>query len=148
MIRRPSWVVPAALGAAAGFATAWWLSRLNEEPVRSAGGAGEVDTSWADRWGDRVDAAVDAATGGLRAVERRWRPARPIDLAVLRAALSELPGTDELRVAVLGGGVVEIEGAAGDETVDGARAALLRQEGVRKVINRVWTPSSADPGTN
>ena len=140
MTRRPPWILPAALGAAAGFAVAWWLSQPREAP--------EPDTSWADRWGDRVDAAVDAATDGLRAVERRWRPARPIDLAPLRAALTELPGADRLRIAVLGEGLVEIQGAASDDAVDAARRALLRQDGVQKVISRVWTPSSADPGTN
>ncbi len=147
MSRRSTWVVPAALGAAAGFAAAWWLSRPHPAPARSPG-PGELDTSWTDRWGERVDAAVDAATGGLRAVERRWWPARPIDLAFLRAAMNDVPGTDRLLVSVLGGGLVEIEGVASDEAVAGAREALLRQEGVRKVINRVWTPSSADPGTN
>jgi hypothetical protein len=95
-----------------------------------------------------MDAAVDAATDGLRAVERRLRAERPIELAPLRAALNRIPGADRLRVSVLGEGLVEIEGAGSDAVVQAARAALREQDGVRVVLSRVWTPSSADPGTN
>ena len=146
-MRRPPWVLPAVLGAAAGLAAGWLLSRPRAEPAGVVG-APEPDTSWADRWGDRVDAAVDAATDGLRAVERRWRSADAIEVGPLVAALARVPGADRLRVSVLGEGLVEIEGAASDDAVEAARAALLDEAGVRVVLNRVWTQSSAEPGTN
>lgn len=64
------------------------------------------------------------------------------------AALARVRGTDGLRVTVLGEGLVEIEGTASDEAVEAARGALLDEAGVRVVLNRVWTSSSSDPGTN
>jgi uncharacterized Ntn-hydrolase superfamily protein len=135
------------LGAAAGLAAGWLISRPRAEATRVVG-TPEPDTSWADRWGDRVDAAVDAATDGFRAVERRWRTEDPIELEPLVEALARVPGADQLRVSVLGEGLVEIEGTASDDAVEAARGALLDEAGVRVVLNRVWTPSSLEPATN
>lgn len=147
MRHRDSWILPSLLGAGVGLVVGWVLTRPRPEPTRAAGES-DRDVSWGDRWGDRVDAAVDAAAGGFRAVERRWRAPRPLAIGPLRATLEDIPGADRLRVSVLGEGLVEIEGEGSAEVVAHARARLLEQEGVRVVLNRVWTPSSAEPATN
>jgi hypothetical protein len=67
-----------------------------------------------------------------------------LDLDALRVALTGIPGSEQVHLRDLGGGIVEALGAAPDSaTVQQVLAALREVEGVTVVVNRIWTPSSA-----
>lgn len=142
-------VVPVLTGVAAGFVAGWWWGRSSAAagargPVD--GVADRVDDGWADRWGERVDAAVGRAAEGFRTVGSRWRPAAPLDEASLDAVLAALDGGADLRARILGVGLVELVGDATDDAAATAVTAVRALPGVRVVVNRVWTPSSMRPG--
>ncbi len=128
-----------------GFALGLWVGR-------AARARRELDTveplGWADRWGDRVDAAMDVAADGFRSIERRWSSARAVEPDQVTSALRRVPGADALRARVLGTRVVDVEGEASDAVADEARRALRDVDGVEVVLNRIWTPSSALPAAN
>jgi hypothetical protein len=119
--RWPLWVA----GAVAGVLASWILLR------RTALGAG-------------------AAAGPALAVPRerpvpprpRVRGATP-DLDAISERLHARPGTDDLRVRSLGGGILELVGGAADELdLKAVLDALVAEPGVSVVVNRVWTPGS------
>lgn len=142
-------VVPVMAGAVAGFvAGLWWGRAGGGRDPRGAGEAPDdlVDEGWADRWGERVDAAMEAAAGGLRAVGDRWRGLPPLDEAELQAVVAGVPGATGLEARPLGTGLVELVGDASDAGASAAAAALRAHPGVRVVVNRAWTPSSLRPG--
>lgn len=134
-------------GVAAG-AVIGWLWRAAGERTRA--GAAElgtaVDEGWSDRWGDRMDAAVDAAAQSIRSVSARWRERPPLDEGAARARLAAVEGTSGVRLRVLGAGILEVSGEASEAPAGEAVRQLRALPGVRAVVNRIWTPSSADPG--
>ncbi|MEK9500550.1 BON domain-containing protein [Gaopeijia maritima] len=133
-------------GVAAG-AVLGWLWRAAGERSRGAGGSAEapVDEGWSERWGDRMDAAVDAAAQSIRSVSARWRERPPLDESAARAGLAAIEGTSGVRFQVLGAGIVELSGEASEGPATEAVRHLRGLPGVRAVVNRIWTPSSADP---
>lgn len=135
--------VALAAAVVSGFLVGWWAGRRSLPRLTPEG---EIDPGWAEGWGDRVERAMDAAADGLRSVERRWRESRPLDPGVLERALGTVEGADRLRVSVLGEGVVEVVGDADENTARRAVAAVRAVPGVRAALDRVWTPSSANPG--
>ena len=146
MTRRP--VLPVVAGVVAGFVAGWWWGRT----AATDPGTGQlpadppIDDGWADRWGERVDAAMGAAATGFRTVGARWRAPVALDEARLADALAAVGGAGRLRAAVLGDGLVEVVGTASDTAATAAVGAVRAVPGVRVVVNRVWTPSSAHPG--
>lgn len=146
MSRRP--VLAVVAGAAAGFVAGWWWGRSSAEAEPGAAERLEppVDESWADRWGERVDAAVGVAADGFRTMGTRLWAAPPIDETMLERTLSGVPGAEGLEARVLGAGLVEVVGEASDDGAKAAVEALEASPGVRVVLRRAWTPSSADPG--
>lgn len=132
-------------GVAAG-AVLGWLWRAAGE--RSNGGGrpeAAVDEGWSERWGDRMDAAVDAAAQSIRSVSARWRERPPLDESLARTRLAAIEGTSGVRFQVLGAGIVELSGEASEGAAAEAVRHLRGLPGVRAVVNRIWTPSSADP---
>jgi hypothetical protein len=118
----PRWIA----GAVAGVLASWIVLR------RSALGA-------------------DAAAGPEPEVPRdrpappraRVRAAAP-DLDAIAGRLHARPGTHDLRVRSLGGGILELVGSATDEfDLKAALDALAVEPGVSVVVNRVWTPGSS-----
>ncbi|MBT8337838.1 MAG: hypothetical protein KJO11_14630 [Gemmatimonadetes bacterium] len=135
------WLV--ALGA--GVAVGWWWGRRSDS---DAALDGDLDDGWVERWGDRVDTAVEMAGEGLRLMDRRLRGASLLSDRSLADALSGVEGAETLRAHALGPGVIDLTGEADDPVAQAARAALEALPGVEVVLNRIWTPSSADPGLN
>ena len=91
--------------------------------------------------------AWEGASRRMEAMAEGLREPLPVDLEALRARLAALPGGEGLRLRALTEGIVEVVGTAPD--AERARAVLdvlSREPGVRAVVNRVWTPSSAAPG--
>lgn len=148
MSRRP--ILPVVAGAVAGFLAGWWWGRATGREGGRVAASGSpsprVDEGWADRWGDRMDAAVGAAAEGIRTVGNRWRPPVPLEVGALAGALERVEGAAGVRARILGEGLVELVGDASDPAAAAAAAALGAIPGVRAVVNRVWTPSSAHPG--
>jgi hypothetical protein len=116
----PLWVA----GAVAGVLASWILLR------RTALGAG---------------AAAGPASESERPIPPRAR-ARSVpspDLLAIAGRLHARPGTDDLRVRSLGGGILELVGNAADELdLKAALDSVAAEPGVSVVVNRVWTPGS------
>ena len=99
---------------------------------------------------------VGAALGAVAAwlvmrggTEAETAPAQPRgttrepDLDAMAARLSRVPGTADLRLRSLGGGILELVGSASpDLDVPALLAALAMEPRVAVVVNRVWTPDS------
>ena len=115
----PLWVA----GAVAGVLASWILLR------RTALGAG---------------ATAGPALAGDRPVPPRPRErGATADLDAISERLHARPGTDDLRVRSLGGGILELVGSAADELdLKAVLDALAAEPGVSVVVNRVWTPGS------
>lgn len=130
------------VGVAAG-----WLLRAARVPSEAAvpGGEPGPEDGWSERWGDRMDAAVGAATQGIRSVGARWLERPPLDRSAARDRLAAIEGTAGVRLKVLGVGIVELSGEASEASAVEAVRDLRAFPGVEAVVNRIWTPSSADP---
>lgn len=129
--------------ALAGLAVGLLAGRLwcdRRDPV-ARGELGDPDESWADRWGERVDAAVEAGSRGLRDLRRRWGSAPPVNLERALAALEGLEGAAGIGVHDLGEGIVELVGEAPADAALAAVASVEAVPGVRVVVNRVWSRS-------
>lgn len=92
-----------------------------------------------------MDAAVEAAAQGIRTVGSRWRERAPFDSEAARLRLAAVAGADRVRLQVLGEGIVELSGRAAEGVARESVVTLRALPGVRAVVNRVWTPTSADP---
>ena len=69
--------------------------------------------------------------------------AAPPDLAVITERLHRRPGTSDLHVRSLGGGILELVGSAPDELdLPEVLHVLAAEAGVSVVVNRVWTSRS------
>lgn len=125
----PGWLVFAA-GVAAGFAGSLLLRRHTGTPATLP----------------RLSRAWEDASRRLEAMTETLREPEPLDLDAVQRTLDGLPGGQGLRLRILTDGILEVVGTASD--VEQARRvldALSREPGVRAVVNRVWTPSSASP---
>jgi hypothetical protein len=72
----------------------------------------------------------------------RGTPREP-DLDAMAARLARVPGTGELRLRSLGGGILELVGSAAPNLdVPALLAALAMEPRVTVVVNRVWTPDA------
>jgi hypothetical protein len=124
-------------GASLGLGLAWLVSRERTRgaPVVRAPSS-EEEPSGLGRW----SSAVDSVRG-----ERIRAPRAPdLDLDGLRVALAAIPGTEQIHLRHLGGGIVEALGAAPDPgTVHQVLTVLRTGAGVTVVVNRIWTPASA-----
>jgi hypothetical protein len=116
-------------------------------PLWVAGAVAGVLTSWILL--RRTALAADAAAGPAPEVPRersgllRGREAAP-DLDAIAERLHARPGSDDLRVRSLGGGILELVGSAADEfDLKAALDGLAAEPGVSVVVNRVWTPGSS-----
>jgi hypothetical protein len=137
-----------ALAAFVGAAVGFFAARLvasRTDPV-AAGELGDPDESWADRWGERVDAAVEAGARGLDGLRRRWRSVPPVDAVTVAGRLAAVEGAEGVRLHDLGDGIVELVGRAREEVGRAAVAAVETAPGVRIVVNRIW--SVRDPGAD
>lgn len=124
-------------GTALGYFVGCWFARTGD-PV-SEGELGDPDESWADRWGERMDAAVEAGTRSFDEWRRRWSRLPPVDAAAARRRLRGVEGAGGIRVHDLGDGIVELVGEAPDGVVDAAVAAMEALPGVRIVVRRIWS---------
>lgn len=127
-------------GALLGLLAGAWLRRDDgpEEEARPS-----------SRGWDRLERAWEETLEGWASV-REWRRAqRPVDLEALTRRLRELPGGEAVTAYSLGPGIVELVGNAEN---DERAAALLRaaeeHEGVRIVVNRIWTAGAGVPGAS
>jgi hypothetical protein len=124
-------------GASLGLLLAWLVSRDRSggAPVVRAPSA-EGEPAGSGRW----STAVDSFRG-----ERIRAPRAPdLDLDGLRVAVAHVPGTEQIHLRHLGGGIVEALGAAPDPgTVHQVLTVLRTGAGVTVVVNRIWTPVSA-----
>ena len=76
----------------------------------------------------------------------RGAPKEP-DLDAMTARLGRVPGTKDLRLRSLGGGILELVGSASSALdVPALLAALAMEPRVTVVVNRVWTPDP-DPSS-
>lgn len=128
-------------GLAAGFLAGRWLARADDPVAR--GELGDPDDSWADRWGERMDAAVEAGARGLRDLRRRWAGVPPADLVRAGRLLAAIPDADRVRVHDLGDGIVELVGEAPPPAERAAVEAVQALPGVRIVVNRIWSRRDA-----
>jgi hypothetical protein len=135
----PDWILPAALGAAAGVLVGWMIAR---RPTSVEGSVEAEALAWRERLGNGIEAAVES----LRDIHARFLQAEPLDALELEARLALVEGAASIRVSDLGDGIVELTGTARDEVARSAAGAVARVPGVHAVVNRVWTPSSAAPG--
>jgi hypothetical protein len=123
-------------GASLGLLLAWLVSRERAPgaPVVRAPSA-EGAPGGLGRW----SSAIDSVRG-----ERLRAPRAPdLDLDALRVALAQIPGTEQIHLRHLGGGIVEALGAATDPgTVHQVLTVLRTGAGVTVVVNRIWTPAS------
>lgn len=90
--------------------------------------------------------AWEGASRRMSAMAETLREPSAFDADAVRSRLDRLPGSEGLRLRVLTDGILEVVGTAPD--AERARAildALSKEPGVRAVVNRVWTPSSAAP---
>ncbi|MBW3533623.1 MAG: hypothetical protein KY453_00175 [Gemmatimonadetes bacterium] len=95
----------------------------------------------------RLTEAWEGASRRLEAMAGALTDAPSLDLEATRVRLAELAGGGDLRLRELTDGILEVVGTAPDvETARSVLEALSREPGVRAVVNRVWTPSSASPG--
>jgi hypothetical protein len=102
----------------------------------------------------RAGEAGTATTTAARALKERWSPPRPRaraavptpDLAAITERLHARPGTAQLRVRSLGGGILELVGSAPDELdLPALLDELAAAAGVSVVVNRAWTSRSGTP---
>jgi hypothetical protein len=124
-------------GASLGLALAWLVSR---DRSRGAPVVRAPSAEGSERALGRWSSAVDSLRG-----ERLRAPRAPdLDLDGLRVALASIPGTEQIHLRHLGGGIVEALGAAPDPaTVHQVLTVLRMGAGVTVVVNRIWTPASA-----
>ena len=138
------------MGAAAGLLVGT-LARLRSSEASRAAGPGSGDGAdeeagrgrWRDAWDDVLDGAAEGLASARDLVTRR----EALDAGALQARLDGMACSTECRVRLLGEGIVEVVGSCASEA--DARALLdelADQPGVEVVVNRVWTPSSSDPG--
>lgn len=139
--RADTWIVPAALGAAAGVLVGWMLGRPTSRRRDEAPQDGT-------RLGERLSNGLGAALEGLREIHARFVQEEPPEIVEIEARLALVEGAAGIRVAHLGDGILELTGSGSDETARAAAAAVARVAGVHAVVNRVWTPSSAAPPAN
>lgn len=133
-------------GVAAGVAVGWFLRSLAVRPTdERRDGVPDAEEGWGERWGDRVDVAVGVATQGIRSVGARWLERPPLDLQAARRRIAAIEGTGGVRVRELGVGIVELSGEADEAASLQSERDLRALPGVEAVVNRIWTPSSADP---
>lgn len=124
----------------------WWLSFAAGVAAGLAGGillgrrpAGAVPLP-------DFTGAWKGASRRLEAVAGALREGPAMDLEAIRTRLAGMAGGEGLRLRELTDGILEVVGTAPDaETAREVLAALGREPGVRAVVNRVWTPSSASP---
>ena len=84
--------------------------------------------------------AAPAPRRGLR------RAPVPPDLAAIAERLHARPGTQDLQLRSLGGGILELVGSAPDELdLAATLQALADEPNVSVVVNRVWTSRSGTP---
>ncbi len=143
--RDDGWVGPALAAAAAGFALGWLAAR---RPGKVAGRVEGDTVAWHDRLGERIGDGFDAAAAGLRGVRARFVDDPLPDEVDLEARLALVAGAQDIRVEHLGEGIVELTGTAADAASRAAASSVARLPGVRVLVNRVWTPSSAAPAAN
>lgn len=105
-------------------------------------------------WIPLLAVAAAGAVAAAVAVRVRGGGELPWDLGIgppgpdpeaLDRVIAELPAGAGLRTLHLGEGIVEVVGSAASEPA--ARQVLdaaAEVPGVRAVVNRIWTPSSAD----
>lgn len=134
-------VLAAFVGTAVGFFAARWLHARQDPALTEA--LGDPDESWAERWGERMDAAVEAGTRGFEELRRRWRGLPPVDAVAAAGKLAAVEGAEGVRLHDLGDGIVELVGEAA-EGIDGAAVAAVETvPGVRVVVNRIWSRGEA-----
>lgn len=139
-------------GVAAGVLIGWVGSALFRRPrrPRPAAGAttreGETDRERRHEggggWGDRWEAALDAAARGIRGE----LPPPTLDAAA--AALAEVPGADGVSLRLIGPGIVDLEGHAPAEVVHEVVRQLGALPGVRGVVHRIRPPLPPDADGN
>lgn len=149
------WWAPFAVGVAVGLAAGVTLGRRRESatpeggavrasgtgsPVRDAGGPVDADDARPLR-----ERAWAGAMWGLDQARELMSGSAAPDLVALRRRVAALPGGERVGVRDLGEGIVEVVGSLPDDAT--ARVlldAVAAEPGVEVVVNRVWTPSSAD----
>jgi hypothetical protein len=125
--RWPLWVA----GALAGVLASWLVLRTRDGEATDPGRAPPVG-KLRERWSS---------------VPRpRTRSTPTPDLTGIEERLRLRPGTQELRVRSLGGGILELVGSAPDDLdLPALLEALAAEAGVSVVVNRAWTSRSATP---
>jgi hypothetical protein len=135
--------LPTLLAGASMGALAMWLWGRRRSRAAVVGGP----TARADAENTVDEAADEHAEAALGKAPKRKKlddPHVPLDLGALRYTLADIPGSEQVHLRHLGGGIVEALGAAPDAaTVHRVLTALRSADGVNVVVNRIWTPSSA-----
>lgn len=139
------WIGAALAGALGGFLVGWLAAR---RPGKVAGRIEGDSVAWHDRLGERIGDGFDAAAAGLRGVRARFTDDVLPDEVDLEARLALVANAEAVRVEHLGDGIVELTGTAPDPASRAAAASVARVPGVRVVVNRIWTPTSAAPSAN
>jgi hypothetical protein len=132
-------------GASLGALVTWLFTRGHPDaavtpaaPEESANGGNEPRARLASALGGAVESLRSARERKLHEAESA------LDVEALRVVLAEIPGSEQVHLRDLGGGIVEALGAASDpHTVQQVLAALRSAPGVTVVVNRIWTPASA-----
>ena len=132
-------------GASLGLLVEWLVSRQGgrgapvvRAPVQGADGEHPAR----GRWSDTLSGAVDSIRGERGRTSSAAESS--VDVDALRASLAAIPGSEQIHLRHLGGGIVEALGAAPDPaTVHHVLAVVRTGPGVTVVVNRIWTPASA-----
>jgi hypothetical protein len=134
----PTFVAGASLGAL----VTWLSTRARRNAPVEQETPGEPEPR-APGLGQALGGAAAQTLRGAR--ERRGRGEEtPLDLERMRAEVAAIPGCDQVHLRDLGGGIVEVLGAAPDpNTVNLVLTSLRDEPGVSVVVNRIWTPASA-----